>query len=145
MPPPEPKAGQSVGNAPPMRPCHAPAKRGACRAFAPAGRDYCFNHDPERAEARQQARSRGATQANKLRAIQGRRARLDSMGALVTFTAGVVQDVLAGSTDKDVGRTVLYGISIQHRLLEATDIERRLTVLEGAQAAQPKGGRRWGA
>jgi len=90
-------------------------------------------HDKTRRAAAQAARAKGATVSNKLRALEGRRRRLDSAPQLVEFTSGIVQDVLSGSVTVDVGRAVLYGVSIQKSLLEASDLDTRLRVLEAAQ------------
>jgi hypothetical protein len=87
-------------------------------------------HDPEKAAAIAAARARGGTVAAKLRILQGKRARLDTAQALVKFTAGVVQDTLAGTVEPDVARAVLYGISIQKSLVEVADLERQVAELE---------------
>jgi hypothetical protein len=124
--------------------CQGQTKAGApCGAFALPERPWCWSHDPERAEQAAAARQRGAVNANKLRALQGRRPRLDTPQALVRYTAGIILDVAEGQMFADVGRVVLYGISIQMRLVELSDMERRLAALE-ARAALGKG-QRWGS
>ena len=59
------------------------------------------------------------------------------------FTGKLIQDMLDGTTPVDVGRAVLYGISIQRQLVESGDLEQRLCALE----ARLKGGdaKRWSA
>ena len=57
----------------------------------------------------------------KLRLLQGRRTKLDSPRALTRFLSDLMQDVLAGSVQPDVGRVVAYCISIQKSLLETAD------------------------
>ena len=112
--------------------CGAPLERGgACQAFAlPSGR--CWNHDPARAAERRAARARGG----KVKALHCRRLKLDNPQALVKFVGDVVQDTLSGVVEPDVARAVLYGCSIQRRLLEASDLERRLLELERRLAAR---------
>lgn len=117
--------------------CVAVTKRGApCKSWPAPGSARCVSHAPERAEAMHQARSRGATNANRLRALEGRRAKLDTPAALVKFVGILVQDVVGGAVEPDVARVALYGCSIQRQLLETTDLEQRLAALEAA-AEQP--------
>lgn len=84
-----------------------------------------------------------------MKALNGQRRRLDTPAALLTFTSALVQDILAGTVQVDVGRTGLYGVGIQKSLLElqsATDFEQRLAALEQRlSVVQPgqRGGRRW--
>jgi hypothetical protein len=114
--------------------CGAETEHGGhCRAFAlDSGR--CWNHDPALAEERQAARSKGGS----LRALQGKRLKLDTPAALVRFVAGVMQDVVQAKLPPEHARAALYGASIQQRLLETSDLERRLTALEQAAAAGPR-------
>jgi hypothetical protein len=76
------------------------------------------------------ARSRGATKANKLRALAGRRPKLDNARALTRFVSDVVKDTLSGRVLPDVARAVLYGCSIQRALIETGDLAKRLEALE---------------
>jgi hypothetical protein len=78
----------------------------------------------------QAARSRGAVSSNKLRALEGRRAKLDTPAALVGFTGKLIQELLDGTTPVDVGRAVLYGIGIQRQLVESSELERRIAAIE---------------
>jgi hypothetical protein len=119
--------------------CEATAKHGgACRSFALPNRRWCIAHDPDRASQRAAARARGGVAAGRLRLLRGKRARLDSAGGLLQFTAGVIHDTLGGDLDKDVAKVVLYGVSIQRQLVETGEIERRLRLVE-----QRQGARRW--
>jgi len=111
--------------------CQGMRKDGApCKAPALSDSALCWVHDPRQAEAAARARAAGASKGGTLRALNGRRRRLDTAAALVTFTAAVVQDVLAGTVEPDVARAVLYGISIQRQLVEVAELERKLTDLE---------------
>ena len=122
--------------------CGAPVKRGgSCRAFAlPNGR--CWSHDPSRAAEHRAAYAKGA----RLKAINGRRAKLDTAAGLIRFVSGVVQDCLEVKLSPDVARAVLYGCSIQRQLIETGDLARRLETLEASlAAADARGARRWRA
>lgn len=114
-----------------LRLCEAQTLDGKpCRAPALRERPFCLAHDPERREDAQAARSAGAQRGNRLRSLRGRRSKLDSMSALVAFVAKVIYDAAEGELDYPIARTVLYGISIQRQLVEASDLDRRLTALE---------------
>ena len=127
--------------------CRAQTKRGQpCAGFALTGGEHCLSHDPERAGALREARAKGGAAASKLRAIRGRRSRLDTVPALVGFTAGVIHDALEGRLTPDVARTVLYGLGLQRQLVESSDLERRIAALEArVEGQQPKGRQAWGA
>ena len=72
--------------------CRAQTKRGAaCRSFALPDSTFCLSHDPERLVVVQEARARGGAAASKLRALEGRRAKLDTPTALVRFTGRLIQ------------------------------------------------------
>jgi len=117
------------------------ASGGECRAFAlPSGR--CWNHDPARADERHRARARGGT----IKALKNRQPRFDSPKALVQFAGLILGGVLAARIPPDVGRVVLYGISIQRQLIEASDIEQRLAAVEAQlppTGAQRRSGGHW--
>lgn len=117
--------------------CPAGTKRGEpCRApLLPTGR-YCAFHDPALAGQRAEARSRGAVASNKLRAIKGRRAQLDSATALVKFLSELVHDAVDGTTPPDVARVVFYGVSVLRQAIETGDLERRVAELETAAATR---------
>ena len=106
--------------------CGAAAKRGEpCRAFAlPGGR--CWSHAPERAAERRAAYSKGA----KLKAINGRRPRLDDAAGLLKFNADLVNRLLVGELEADVVRCLVYALTLQKSLIEVGELERRLEVLE---------------
>jgi hypothetical protein len=74
----------------------------------------------------------------------GRRARLDTPGALVKLSTRLIQDTLDGSVSTDVARTVFRGVAIQRQLVESSDLEQRIGALE-QRMAKDVGGRRWPA
>jgi hypothetical protein len=113
----------------------------ACQAFVLPGRGWCWAHDPANAERAQAARTKGAIMANKLRALEGRRSRLDSPAALARFAATVLWDVADGKMLPEVGRCIFYGLNVQRAILESSDLERRLEQLEQRLATEK--GKRW--
>lgn len=101
-----------------------------CRAPALPRSSQCWAHDPAHAEAAREARARGAAKGNRARALRAGQPRMDDVQGLVKFTALVVTGVLSQRIPVDVGRCVLYGVGIQKSLIEVSDLERRLSVLE---------------
>lgn len=85
------------------------------------GRDVCVMHAPDMADKVAAARMRGGAAAAKLRLLTGKRLRLDTSAAVVRFTGALVQDVLAGTVDADIARTVLYGLNVQLKGIELAE------------------------
>jgi len=126
---------------PPHNGCQAITKGGApCRGIVQNARPWCLVHDPARQGELPGVRAAGAAAANKLRMLKGHRQKLESAPALLRFVGGLVQDVLDGSVTPDIARTALYGCSIARQLVEASDLDRRLTILEAAQTPPAKKG-----
>jgi hypothetical protein len=118
--------------------CRAQNRHGAsCRAFALPDKDFCVTHEPSLEAARREACRRGGTAAAKLRALQGRRLKLDSPAALLKFNASLCQDTLSGSVDPSVSKAVSYALANQLKLLETSELERRLGELEQLQRQKP--------
>lgn len=109
-----------------------------CRAPALPDSELCWSHDPRQAERAAQARSHGGVKGSKLKALHGRRRRLDSQGALAQFVSDLVYDVVEGKQDPDVARTALYGCSILRQLAEH-GLEKRLAEVERLLAQRRTG------
>jgi hypothetical protein len=127
----------------PPQGCQGTTKAGApCRGIVQNGRPWCLAHDPERQAELPGVRAKGAAASNKLRAIKGRRQKLDSAPALLRFVGSLVQDVLDGTVSPDVARAALYGVSIARQLVETSDLDARISALEEKAAATPQAGGR---
>ena len=119
--------------------CRATRKDGAaCRAPALPDSALCWSHDPRQAEAAAQARAAGAAKGGKLRALRGRRRKLDSHAGLAAFLTGVIHDVAEGRQDPDTARVVIYGCSVMRQLAEHS-LERRLAEVERLLAQRRTG------
>jgi hypothetical protein len=92
----------------------------------------CWSHDPRQAEQAARARAEGASKGGKLRSIVGRRSKLATAEQVLAFNADVVHRVLSGELAVDVARCAIYGLSLQRQLIESSDLEQRLAVLEAA-------------
>jgi hypothetical protein len=110
--------------------CAARTQRGEpCGAFVPIGAAYCRMHDPERADEVQASRLRGVRQANRLRAIEGRRRKLDHPKALSGFLSSLIHDALEGKVEADLARTIGYLIMVQTKVVDQarqSDVEAML-------------------
>jgi len=134
--------GVTAADCEPRRACVAQTQHGEpCRSFALPEGTLCAVHDPARRERVQAARSKGG----QMRAIQGRRRKLDTAQELLKFTSTVILDVLEGSVNLDVGRVVLYGVQVQRGVLETATLADRIDAIEQQVALQPRAARggRW--
>lgn len=86
-------------------------------------------HDPARRDEVAAARRRGGVSSTKLRALKGKRRRLDTHSGLSIFLNNVIHDVLEGKLDGDTAKVVIYGCSLMRQLNER-DVERRLAEVE---------------
>ena len=110
--------------------CTEKRKDGApCRAPALPDSTLCWVHDPRQTERAARARIDGGAKGGRLKAVKGRRRRLDTHAGLAQFITGLVYDVVEGRQDPDVARTALYGCSILRQLAEHS-LEKRLAEVE---------------
>jgi hypothetical protein len=110
-----------------------------CTVGVSPGAQWCYNHDP----ARQAERRRNAARGGKARAsgeLAGIKARLSDLA----------DDVLAAKVDKGAAavagqllNTYLRAVSVELKVREAEDLERRMEELEALVAARKE--RPWGA
>jgi hypothetical protein len=120
--------------------CSATTRAGQrCRAFALSGEPWCKTHHPDYVEERRAICAKGA----RLKAINGRRPRLDDAAGLLRFNADLVHRLLAGELETDVVRVVVNALNLQRQLIEAGDIERRLAELEARLRARQPATSRW--
>ncbi len=111
--------------------CQGARKDGQpCRAPALPGSTWCWAHAPERQEIAARARAAGASKGGKVRALQGKRRRLESPVQLARFLSELVQSTLEGQTEPDIARVCFYGASVLRQVTESAELERRLTALE---------------
>jgi hypothetical protein len=90
------------------------ADGGSCGAQAQRGRPYCFQHDPDQAEAAADARRRGAGTTNKRRRRTQIRtadpsdvpARLESVEDAIAWAAWAARAVATGEVDARTGKEV---------------------------------------
>ena len=124
-----------------MRTC-AGIKRdgGRCTTVVTNANEYCYFHDPHRAEERKRNASRA-----------GRSKPGKELVTIKQRLSDLADDVLEGSVDKGTGAVVsqvlndyLRAISVELKVKEVTELTERLEVLEEG-LEQRRGGGRWGA
>jgi hypothetical protein len=109
---------------------------GRCTAVVGASQEYCYAHDPERAEERRRNASRAA-RAKPNRELQAVKALLEDLteqvlaGELVTGPAAVANQLI---------NTRLRAIEQERKIKETEDLEARIEALE---RTQEKGGPKW--
>jgi hypothetical protein len=120
-------------------PCQGRTTAGApCRAFAPSGGALSRVHDPERQAEVQAARSRGAANAAKARRLQGRRRKLTTPAALLSFVDTLIWDAIDGKYDPRLVNAIVGAVNVQRALIEVSDLEQRLAALEAAAGQQQR-------
>lgn len=78
-----------------------------CPLFPPAGRTWCINHDPERADEKRERSVRGGQ--NKAAAVRSRkllRQNLETMGNVRDFVLVSILDVHAGTITPKVAQAI---------------------------------------
>jgi hypothetical protein len=108
---------------------------GRCTASVPAGVQWCFNHDPERAAERKRNASRAGKSGGG--EIQDLKRRISK----------VIDAVLEGSQDRGRAAVAIQGfnalrgvLELERKVRETDELETRIEELERAQEE----GRAWG-
>ena len=109
---------------------------GRCTLGVPPGVQWCFNHDPARAEERRRNASRAGKSAG------GREIR-----ELKRRISDVVDTVLEGSQDRGRAAVAIQGfnalrgvLELERKIRELDELEARIAALEQPQ----EGSRQWG-
>ena len=132
-----------------MARCQAIKRDGErCRGAAIPGAEWCYSHDPARAQERRRNASRGGKSGGRGRG-GGEIAEIKDL--LKTLTDRVIgaEDTtpLSPSAGAVAGQLInarLRAVEVERKIKETEDLEARIAELE--QAAEPqKGGRKWGA
>ncbi len=119
---------------------------GRCKSVATEG-TYCWNHAPEKVEARKQRASRGGKTGG-----NGRSSGLSETAEGKRWTKAIVSRLLAGEVERGVATASLMGLNVLARYIElenklklTEEIEERLDALEAQQPEGNTGGgyRKW--
>jgi hypothetical protein len=122
-----------------------------CRGIAIEGSDYCYAHDPDRAEERKRAASKGGKRGGRGRPqaelADIKRRLLDLADGLLAPPDDAEKRVDKGvaAVASQVLNVYLRALSVELKAREQLELIERLEALEEALEANKNGGRRWGA
>lgn len=105
------------------------ADKKSCGGYAVSDSRYCFAHDPAQAEKRSEARRRGG-EAGKIDPLPESTLTVRTMGDVLGLIETTINDVRAGRVDVKVANAIGYLANVSVKVIQQTDIEARLEVLE---------------
>lgn len=118
-----------------------------CRATVQAGSDYCFFHDPARAEDRKVAQAKGGSQ-NALRVLPAadlrrwREASSPTAPEVIGLLADTVDAVMTGRIDPRVANAIGYLASAMLTALKYEALNERLQAIEEAVGVTVRKGKK---
>ena len=113
-----------------MAKCTAKRSDGSeCQANAMTGSDLCFWHNPDAAEDRLDASSRGGSKRSFELPVGAEL----TPGRARRILSGVVAATASGAMDAATARTIGYLLSIESKIREGADLENRIAALERAR------------
>ena len=112
--------------------CKAKTRAGTpCQVAALPGADYCFFHDPAKADERREAQGLGGRQ-NRMKTLDAAApdVKIEDCQDVVALMSGTINQVLKGQIDPRVANTVGYLANVTIRAVEQGNLERRIAELE---------------
>ena len=116
------------------RPCKARTKDGTeCQTPALAGSDFCFFHDPDKADERREANSKGGRQ-DKIKTLSADAPdiQVESCQDVARLISTTINQVRKGELDPRIANAVGYLANVLIRAVEQGDMEERIKSLEAA-------------
>jgi hypothetical protein len=116
------------------RPCKSMTKDGApCQTPALAGSDFCFFHDPDKAEERFEARRAGGRQ-NRMKTLPAEMpdVNVESCQDVVRLISETINQVRKGDIDPRVANAIGYLANVLIRAVDQGELEKRIEDLEAA-------------
>lgn len=108
---------------------HIKSNKTKCQAFAQAGQDYCFRHDPASSEAKLVASSKGG-QNRALQGVYGTTVKLETPEDIKSFLGQVINGVWTGQVPVPVGSSMGFLTRCWLDSFEAADVTKRLDEIE---------------
>lgn len=99
-----------------------------CQVRVKSGRTYCYMHDPETAEAAATARHKGGKHRN--RPAPSRPVDLSTPELQRLAIQDTIDRVRRGDEPLNMGRFVVYAVSLARPILELEDLAERIAALE---------------
>lgn len=100
-----------------------------CRAFSQKGKDFCFRHDPTKAEAKLVASSKGG-QNRALQGIYGTPVELETPEDVKKFLGRVINGVWSEGVPVPVGSSMGFLARCWLDAYESADVSKRLNEIE---------------
>lgn len=102
-----------------------------CQAAALSGKDFCFFHDPAKAEARRDAQSLGGRQ-NRMKTLDATTpdVKVEDSQDVVRLISETINQVRKGQIDPRVANAVGYLANVLIRAVDQGEMEKRLDELE---------------
>jgi len=122
------------------KPCQAKTKDGEpCRTPALAGSDFCFFHDPDRADERFEGRAAGGRQ-NRMSTLSADApdVQVETCQDVARLLSATINQVRKGELDPRVANAVGYLANIFIKAIEQGDMEKRIEDLEAAVMTKVK-------
>jgi hypothetical protein len=116
------------------KPCRATKPDGSsCQAAALPGSDFCFFHDPDRADERREANAAGGRQG-KMKTLDAAAPdiKVESCQDVVRLISETINQVRRGQLDPRVANAIGYLANVLIKAVEQGDMEKRLEDLEAA-------------
>jgi hypothetical protein len=116
------------------RPCQAKKPDGSsCQAAALPGTDFCFFHDPDRADERREAQSFGGSR-NRMKTLDASApdVKVESCQDVVRLISETINQVRKGQLDPRVANAIGYLANVLIKAVEQGDMEKRIEDLEAA-------------
>jgi hypothetical protein len=115
-------------------PCKAKKPDGSdCQAVALPGSEYCFFHDPEKAEKRREAQSLGGRH-NHMKTLDADTpdVKIETCKDTIPLLSQTINQVRKGQLDPRPANTIGYLVSVFIKAVEQSDIEKRIEAIEAA-------------
>jgi hypothetical protein len=114
--------------------CESVTRNGrACPAKPIAGGRFCFFHEPTVASERSAARKRGGRNKVQVPTRDAPHVSLDNAGGLRRLLESTINEVRRGEITPKVASVIGYLATIDLKVIETCDLERRLADLETTQ------------
>jgi len=109
-----------------------------CQAAALPGSEFCFFHDPSKAEKRREAQAQGGRQ-NRMKTLDdsARDVKVEDSGDAIALISETINQVRKGQIDPRVANSVGFLTNILIKAVERNKLETRIEQLEALLKLQP--------
>jgi hypothetical protein len=109
-----------------------------CQAVALPGSEFCFFHDPSKAEQRREAQAQGGRQ-NRMKTLEDSApdVKLEDSGDAIALITETINEARKGKIDPRVANSVGFLANILIKAVEKNKLETRIEQLEALLNVQP--------